>query len=168
LLELSVRIAFLADHMHLAATLAATHGRLWRHLYPQWGEAEALKDFRSHIARVAIPTTLVALDETQGQLLGSVSLLLDDLPGEPALNPWLANLHVFPAHRNQRIGKSLVAAIEKVAVSCAIDVLYLFTPSSEAFFASSKWQTIGSRECHGTRVTLMEKALWDAPATLPL
>src|SRR5205085_4613677 len=98
-----MRIAALAHHPALAPTLAHWHYAEWRDLYAGWDYEAALAELRSHTDPDRLPTTLVALSEAE-ELLGSVSLLVRDLPGYDHLSPWLASLFVRADRRGAGIG----------------------------------------------------------------
>ena len=60
-----------------------------------------------------MPIVFVALDDA-GTLVGTASLLFNDLEGDPR-NPWLASVFVPAEQRGKGIASALVAAIEAVA-----------------------------------------------------
>jgi GNAT superfamily N-acetyltransferase len=100
-----VRIASLAEHPDLAATIGRWH---WN----EWGAAAAsgslhtwTANLRAH-QRDRIPTTCIALDGDT--LLGSVSLVEHDMNRHLDWTPWLAGLYVDPPWRGRGVGRLLV------------------------------------------------------------
>jgi hypothetical protein len=57
-----MRIDYLADHLEMAALLAAWHYQEWKALLPNWSHAQALAELQRHTGRRQIPTTLVAIE----------------------------------------------------------------------------------------------------------
>src|SRR5438094_8422385 len=102
-----VHIAYLAAHLEMAPLLAAWHYHEWKDLLPAWTLEQALAELRSHTGRRQIPTTFLALE--QDRVIGSASLLREDLDGWEHLSPWVASVYVLPEHRRQGIGRLLVA-----------------------------------------------------------
>ena len=92
--------------------------------------------------------------------MGSISLVMDDLPGHPDLNPWLASLHVFPEFRGRGLGRLLVQH--------ALDFLrqqkylraYLFTEDQVPFFSKFGFSVHRPAKANGHPVTIMK---WKKP-----
>jgi predicted N-acetyltransferase YhbS len=139
-----------------AATLAAWHAAEWAHLYPDWDEDRALRELLAEPGVGRLPLTLIARDENS--LLGSVSLIFDDLPGWPALNPWLASLYVAPGERRRGIGAALVQAACRVTDDLACARLYLFTESAQDYFQRLGFRIHASAVTQGHPVTVMVRA----------
>jgi GNAT superfamily N-acetyltransferase len=148
-----MHVEYLADRPELAAVLARWHFDEWTALYPDWSCEEALAELRSHGGRGCLPTTLVALDDDE--LLGSVSLVTDDLPGFEHLQPWLASLFVRPDRRGRGIGGFLLERTVAEARDLGVTRLYLFTPRHESYYAARGWQTIERATAGVTPVAVM-------------
>ena len=101
-----------------------------------------------------MPTTLVAVSE-HGGLLGSVSLVHDDLPGYEHLTPWLASLYVKPEARGRGVGSRLVSAALAEAHRLGIRRLYLFTPEHEDYYSRRGWSYLERASAAGHPVTIM-------------
>lgn len=151
-------IEFLADHPHWVETLAAWHHAEWAHLFDEWTLEVATAELADHVTRRSVPTTLVLHDS--GQLLGSVSLVIEDAPelqGEGS--PWLASLYVLPSARGRGHGSRLVHAAVNLAAEQGVDCLYLFTPDHAAFYERLGWSRRMRTRLHGNDVTLMDIVL---------
>lgn len=152
-----MRIEYLADHREVIPILAAWFYREWSHLHPGKTEQDILRLISTRVNRDRIPLTLVAFK--QRELIGSVSLKVNDLDIRPDLTPWLAALYVKEGWRGRGIGSQLVEAIEKKSVALGVRVLYLFTPESESFYTKRGWQVMERLKHHNTPITLMNKIL---------
>ena len=159
----SFRLSPLCEARAHAPQLAAWHAAEWAHLYQGWDEAAALRDLLSEPADGSLPLTLIAHDDRQ--LLGSVSLIMDDLPGWSQCNPWLASFFVAPPHRRRGIGAALLrAALSRLATSPCARV-YLFTESRAEYFARHDFVFYGSGVAGGHEVTVMSRPIGDQDAS---
>ena len=148
-----MRIDYLADHLHLAPTLAAWHHAEWAGLLPGWTYGVALADLRSHTGRRQIPTTVVALDgET---VIGSASLLADDLDDWKHLRPWLASVFVVPELRGRGVGRQLVARVLEEARGLGEPAVYLWTARQRMYYERLGWSVLEQSLLHGRAVTIM-------------
>jgi GNAT superfamily N-acetyltransferase len=149
-----MRIDYLDQHREHIATLAAWHHREWGHLYADWTLEAAHAELVEHAAHRSLPTTLVLIDGEQ--LLGSVSLVLEDAPEfSDEGSPWLASLFVIPEARGRGLGTRLVNAAVAVAAHDQIAELFLFTPDQAAFYQRLGWKLITRTSLKGTAVDLM-------------
>ena len=147
-------IAFLADHAGLVDTLADWHHAEWGHLYADWTRDVARAELADHARRRDLPTTLVLVE--QGELLGSVSLVLEDAPElSDRGGPWLASLFVVPQARGRGHGAGLVKAAVAMAAGAGVPRLLLFTPGQAAFYRRLGWRTFDRATLRGTPVELM-------------
>jgi N-acetylglutamate synthase-like GNAT family acetyltransferase len=159
-----MRIEAIELHRGHVATLAGWHHAQWGHLYSHWTHAVALAELEEHASRVAgLPTTLVALDA--GELLGSVSLVLEDAPElSEHGSPWLASLYVKPEARGRGIGARLVRAAVARAAAEGVEELFLFTPEHREFYRHLGWQEVARTALKGTAVDLMRIAPGESAA----
>jgi len=152
-----MEIAYLNDRPEFAPRLARLQAEEWQHLYREWDFAVAIAEFAVQHVDGRLPTTLIAL--RGATLLGSVSLIHDDLPGWEHLNPWLASLYVLEEFRSQGIGSALVDAAERVLLTDRIAHAYLFTEAGEAFFARLGWQRLADTTVLNSPAVVMSKTL---------
>ena len=101
-----MNIAFLADFAHYLPTLARWHHKQFGYLAPEASLESNVAALQRTLNRDAIPITFIAL--AGKALLGSASLVRDDLSSRPSLTPWLARVYVAPEHRRQGVGTALV------------------------------------------------------------
>jgi predicted N-acetyltransferase YhbS len=155
-----VRIEFLADHPEHAATLARWHYDEWQpKLIPEWTYQEALRELESHRARAAIPTTFVALEGDE--LIGSASLVVEDLPEWKQLTPWMASVFVAPAWRGRGVGRELVRFAESLAGQLGVPELYLLTAGQAEYYRRLGWSVLDVPPVPGRPVTIMKKR-WES------
>lgn len=140
-----------------ALRLAALHLAEWGHLYTGWNEATVLAEFAVQHSDGRLPTTLIAVEHAA--LIGSVSLILDDLPGCEHLNPWLASFYVLPEYRRCGRGDLLLRAAEETLLARGITTVYLFTQTRAPYFAARGWLTCAETQMAGFAATVMQRIL---------
>ena len=152
---MSWRIVPLADRPEALPQLAAWHHAEWGFLHPGGTVAEAAEELRRHLVPAPIPTTFVALVDSE--VVGSASLVERDLPERPDLGPWLASLYVAPDHRRQGIGAALAERVVEEAARLGVPTLCLFTFDREGYYARLGWQRLGPESCRGHPVVVMTR-----------
>lgn len=157
--QINVEIDYLADHMGVVPQLAAWQHAQWGYLNPENTAATRADKLRRRSKKEAIPTTFVGFVE--GELVGSASLVGNDLPSRRDLYPWLASVYVHPPWRRQGIGTQLVERVVEEAKALGHIRLYLVTPDQESFYRRMGW-TLMDRFLHrGEQTALMEKIIFD-------
>jgi predicted N-acetyltransferase YhbS len=142
-----------------APALAKAHAREWGHLYAGWDEAAALADFRQERPGGDVPTTWVIHRELD-TLMGSISVVLDDLPGHSGLNPWVASLFVFPKFRGRGLGKVLTQKALDFLCKQQHPHAFLFTQDKAPFFSKFQFAVHAKTQAQEKEVTLMK---WTNP-----
>lgn len=153
-----MHIDYLAHHPALIPPLAQRCAEEWAHLYLAWGEGEAVEESRTARTDGGIPATLVAMDD-DGALLGTVSVIEDDLPGFEHLNPWLATLLVLPEQRSRGVGAFLVHEAERFAREAGYGEMYLFTESADGLFRRMGWLEMAKTTANGHEVRIFRRHL---------
>lgn len=143
--------------------LAHWHGEAWSHLYPHWTASEARADFEDDRGDGAPPYTLLALHGKE--LVGSVSLVCDDLPGWSSAVPWLGSFLVAPHHRGRGIGEALVRAMLAHADRGRWPRLLLFTESRQAYFERYGFEPIGTHIAERHDVIVMARERRSHPSS---
>jgi GNAT superfamily N-acetyltransferase len=90
-----------------------------------------------------------------GQLLGSASLVAQDMEIHPELSPWLASVYVAPEFRRQGIGSALVERVVGEARALGVSRLHLYTPDKEGFYARLGWHTLERVDYRDHHVAVM-------------
>lgn len=106
--------------------------------------------------------TLIATSVTDATLVGTCSVLRDDLPERRWLGPWLANLFVLPEHRGRGVGRLLVAAALERAPSVYPDhaTLYLWTDRALiSYYKDMGWSPVEIIKHHGKAICVMKYRL---------
>jgi predicted N-acetyltransferase YhbS len=133
----------------LASNLVAEFG----HIYPAWDLVAA----RSELAEDSghgLPLHLVAIEN--GQPLGVAAIISDDeVTGWEEKNWWLANVLVFPEHRDRGVGISLVNRAIEIARDSGAHELHLVTDTAESWYAKHGWESVGIGEVHGHQMIVM-------------
>jgi predicted N-acetyltransferase YhbS len=149
-----MQIAYLADHPYYIPTVA-----LW--LYSEWGRLNPgdsvdrrVARLSTHTGRPAIPTTLIALEGDT--LLGSASLVENDLTSRPHLTPFMASVYVHPDHRRRGIATGLVQRVMATAGRLGVKTLYLITHDQQRLYAKLGWCALEELDYRGESVTLMQ------------
>jgi len=112
-----VRIAPLVERPDLAAQVAAWGLAEWGHLNPGQTLAQRVIRIQGKMNVDRVPVAFVALDDSDsgaGGIIGTASLIFDDLEGDPR-NPWLASVYVPPEQRKKGIASALVRTVGRGA-----------------------------------------------------
>lgn len=152
-----MKIGYLADHPDAIPMLARWSHEEWANLHPDRTIADVERLMIERSNKTKIPLCLVALES--GNVIGMIALKSQDLESRPSLSPWLAGLYVKKEHRNRGVGKTLVSALEKTAISMGVSRLYLYTPGQEAFYLRLGWSVREHTQWNDQLVTVMEKEL---------
>lgn len=144
----------LRNKPHHLMTLARWHHAEWSYLNPRRSFDERVEEMREDLEGKIIPATYIAEDD-HGTLLGSASILADDMSSHPELTPWLASVYVDQSQRGKGIGSILVKRVMQHAQDHGIRRLYLYTPDQEQLYARLGWQTLSRELYNGTPVTIM-------------
>jgi GNAT superfamily N-acetyltransferase len=149
-----MEIVDLAAAPQYIAQLAAWHHQQWSYLNPAGTVAQRIEELRGHLAGTAVPRTFIAL--AGAALMGSASLVADDMDTHPELTPWLASVFVDPPYRQRGAGAALVRRVMTAAEQSGIATLSLFTPDQEQLYRRLGWHTIAKELYREAEVTIMQ------------
>lgn len=97
---------------------------------------EVVKHF-SNSRDTTFPITLVALEKSK--VIGTVSILENDLKIRSNYKPWLASLYTKPEYRNKGIGQKLIIKTIAVAKELGFKELYLRTEDASDYYKNKGW-----------------------------
>lgn len=144
-------------HPEFIPEIAAWLFNEWGHLTPGASVERSIQRLRDRCLHDTLPLTFIAIED--GQPVGTISLVADDLKTRPDLTPWIASVFVPPAARNRGIGSQLMEFAEQQARELGYARLYLFTPNKQRMYARLGWQRMAEVEYRGDLVTIMHKTL---------
>jgi GNAT superfamily N-acetyltransferase len=87
-----------------------------------------------------LPVAFVAL--ASEELIGTASLIYNEISSLPRYKYWLASVFVSPAHRRQGWGAKIVRAAVQFAPDYGIDKLFLYTRSHTDFYQQLGWEHV--------------------------
>lgn len=152
---MSMQWAHLKDRPDLLPILAEWCGLEWAHLYENWDADTSRREFEASRSDGKLPITLIALEG--GELLGTVSLLRNDLPGREDLNPWLASLLVLPEHRGKKVATFLIQQAEELLRRLNYPEAFLFTEAASGLFQKLGWEPYEAANTNGHAVMIFRK-----------
>ncbi len=152
---MSMQWAHLKDRPDLLPILAEWCRLEWAHLYADWDFDTSCREFDASRTDGQLPITLIALEGEE--LLGTVSILRDDLPGREDLTPWLASLLVLPEHRGKHVATFLIRQAEEFLRLLGYSEAYLFTESASGLFQKLGWDPYEPAIANGHAVTVFRK-----------
>ena len=151
-----VTVDYLAHHPELAVELARWSWSEWRVLYEARGRTldDGVSSYRERAQVDSLPIALIAF--AGGELIGTASLMTQDLPIRPEITPWLAGVFVLPEWRQRGVASLLVRrALEEVR-RLKLPTLFLWTSSAEALYLKHGWRPLERTEYCGKRIVIMQ------------
>jgi predicted N-acetyltransferase YhbS len=148
-----MKIGYLADHREHIPRLAEWLHAEWGYLHENDSVERRAARLESRATRGGVPVTFVAVDGES--LLGSASLVEDDLETRPELTPWLASVFVAPEHRGQGVASALVRRVVEEARDSAVSRLYLWTTDQERLYARLGWQPVERMRFQDENIVVM-------------
>lgn len=149
-----MNIESIADNLDLLPIIAKWHWDEWGHADPE-GSVDTWTDaLRERTLRDKIPTTYVALSDSN-TLLGAVTLVDSDMEAHKELTPWLAGLYVHPDHRKKGIGSALVNHLVAKVQDIGLPELFLYTSNATVLYKKLGWRTIAEEFYEGEDVNVM-------------
>lgn len=138
-------------------TIAKWHWDEWGHADPEGslGKWAAALGTRTNVG--AIPTTFIALSDTQDPT-GSVVLVHSDMSTHPELGPWVAGLYVIPECRRRGLGSSLIERATTAAIQMGYRNLYLHTSTAPSLYSKLGWRMLFRERYEGELVDVMRYA----------
>lgn len=152
----SWRIQPLGERPDLIPALAEALWECWGTVFPEKTVAVRTAGLRARCDPGRLPLAVVATG-TDGALLGTASILFDDMETRPDLNPWLATVFVMPGQRGRGLGAALCAAAEAEAWRLGVPRLHLYTFDKRGYYAALGWQDLETVDYAGQPTAIMVK-----------
>lgn len=127
----------------------------WELLNPGDTEEKRAGRLRRQTESPELPQTWVA--RADDRVIGSASLVPNDMETHPEWEPWLASVFVAPEHRGQGVGRALVRHVEEAARARGYRKLFLLTTDRTTFYEEMKWERVAEEEYRGEKVTVMRR-----------
>ena len=89
-----------------------------------------------------LPKIFYALNR-KNEVIGTASLLGEDIKLFEHLTPWIGNFFVLPQYRNQGVGRHLYTEVISKAKSLNFDFVYLYT-KDKSYYENREWGTLKS------------------------
>lgn len=157
----SITIDYLANHPELAEQLAQWSWSEWQWIYEQRGNsfADGLKNYRERANTDCLPLALVAL--AGEELIGTVSLKLQDLEIRPEIENWLGGMFIAPPWRRRGVATFLMERIVEEARKLNLTELHLWAvaPEAEALYLKLGWEIVERTEFGGRSIVVMRREL---------
>ena len=151
------RIVSTCERPDLAVTTATWR---WSGFFRERGVPveEVIRYERDHlVAGSPMLRTLVLLAE--GEPVGMVSLLSNDLEGRPDLGPWLGDLFVDARFRGCGHALRLIAALEASARAEGVERLWLYTEDAAGLYRKAGWSEVEAAVSGGKPVRVLYRDL---------
>lgn len=104
------------------------------------GSRMQFEDVVKHFSNTKVntfPVTLVGLED--GECLGTVSIVENDLRIRDMYKPWLSSLYTKPAYRGRGVGEKLIAATRDAVNDLGFNELYLRTEDASDYYRKRGW-----------------------------
>lgn len=135
-----MEIVNLYDNQHCIPTVAGwIYTEFIENLRPGISLEDVTAALRGRQQRT-MPLTYIA--RLNGQCIGAVSLVANDLKARQDLTPWLASLYVRPDVRGQGVARRLIDHVIEVAAALGFQTLYLRTETAGAYYTRLGWRKI--------------------------
>ena len=119
--------------------------------FEEWGggvERRTIRQFSEVLNKRmnidVLPVAFVAL--ASGNLIGTASLICNEISSLPRYKHWLASVFVAPEHRRRGWGTQIVRAAVQIAPDYGIDELFLYTRSHMDFYQQLGWEYVETVE----------------------
>lgn len=149
------RIENIADYLDTLDTIADWHWNEWGHHHPDGSRNEWAAGLRTRTNRTTIPMTFIALEADRDEVLGSITLIDNDMSTHPELSPWIAGVFVRADQRGRGVASALVRHAVNIAADLGVTRLYLHTESARPLYEGLGWEPIGEEDFEGELSTIM-------------
>lgn len=133
-------------------------------LFNEWGLQNpdvsmnnTLESIQKRTRSAVVPFSITA--KAGEVLVGTASVIANDLPHFPQFTPWLAGVFVAPHWRGKGIADRLCKETDQVVRLLGFQKYFLFTYSTDKYYAERGWRQIAESENRGKPIIVMSKSL---------
>jgi N-acetylglutamate synthase-like GNAT family acetyltransferase len=152
-----MKIALLKEYPEFIPELAELFHEQWNYLHPELKLPDLEKGLKNQANGKIIPTIIIALNENT--LLGSASLIKNDMKTRMELSPWLGGVYVKQEFRNRGIGRKLIEEIENISKELNVSHLYLITEHKVEYYENQNWNLFEKTKYKNLDVVIMRKEI---------
>jgi len=158
-LAVKVKVAFLKEHPHFLPLVARWCAAEWPSYYDQGSYQAAFEYHLTTLQTDSVPCGFVASEG--GKLMGTISLLEEDMSIRPQYTPWLGCLYVDPAYRDRHgtVAKELTAFAEQHAFKLNIGDLYAWSHTLANHMKHIGWEEIERVNFLGGEAVILRKII---------
>ena len=134
---ISINIDFLSNQPEKINEISEM---IFKEFVVKTGSGMKFEDVVKHFSNTkdnTFPITLVALEN--GECLGTVSIVENDLKIRDMYKPWLASLYTKPEYRGRSVGEKLIAKTIDVVKELGFNELYLRTEDGSDYYRKRGW-----------------------------
>ena len=156
---LNINIDYLANHPELAPELGKLFYDEWHPIYDQRGQSfdDVVSTCRERANIGYLPLALLGFQEEQ--LVGTVSLKVQDLEIRPEPTPWLAGLFVLPKWRRMGVASILIGRAIEEARRLKLKRLYLWTTSAQSLYLKLGWSEMERTDYCDQQIVIMRRQI---------
>lgn len=154
-----IKICYLAEVPEVVPKLVQFFLKEWGLYYGPDGPGIAESDIWECCQINSLPLALVAIDESNGKVVGTGALKAESNGSTPDQSPWITSLVVEENNRGNGIGTALISALEMEARRFRYPFIYSSTFSAGDILLSRGWQPINKINSHHGVVTIYRSEL---------
>ena len=158
ILEMKLKIVYLADHKDQLPKVAEWYFEEWGHLLEDLLTNIFVSRLEACLNKTKFPLVILAMDGEK--LIGSAQIKLNQMTIYPNKEHWLAGIYVEPKHRGNNVAALLIEKIQEIAITLGVEVLHLQAEHlSGGLYAKLGWQPDELVNYRSTDVMVMSKNL---------
>lgn len=150
---MAIRIDYLANHPQHCQQVVDWVWENWdQHLDYKYEDTR--DEFFSSAVTDKLPLTCIALDDDKP--IGMIALIEVDYIDRPNLGPWVTDIFIEPAYRNQGIGARLFDKIYDVAYKLGYKKVYLWTEHPQRYAIRPQYKLVEKTEVKEAPIFIYE------------
>lgn len=158
ILEMKLKIVYLADHREQLPKVAEWYYQEWGHLLEDPLTNIFVSRLEACLNKTKFPLVILAMDGDK--LLGAAQIKLNQMTIYTNKEHWLAGIYVEPKYRGNNVAALLIEKIQEIAITLGVKILHLQTEHlSGGLYAKMGWQPDERVNYRSTDVMVMSKKL---------